>query len=101
MFGNYNQYNTFNTPTITGNGNLQLYQYGVAQFSDSHTTISGGTIGVAVNTGGNPVISLSEDSRYVHDVMISRSGGRGIGMSGPTSNGCVHNDTFADSSALC
>jgi len=50
MFGNYNQYNTFNTPTITGNGNVQFYQYGVQQLADSHTTISGGTIGAGVNT---------------------------------------------------
>jgi len=100
MFGNYNQYNTFNTPTITGNGNVQFYQYGVAQFTDSHTTISGGTIGAGVNTGGNPVISLSSDSSYAHNAMISGPGGPGIGMSSPTANGCVNNNTFGAGTGL-
>jgi len=100
MFGNYNQYNTFNTPTITGNGNLQFYQYGVAQFADAHTTINGGTIGAGVNTGGNRVISLSGDSPYVHDVMISGPGGPGIGMFSPTANGCINNNTFMGGTAL-
>jgi len=100
MFGNYNQYNTFNNATITGNGNLQFYQYGVAQFADSHTTISGGTIGSGVNTGGNPVIGLTSDSPYVHDVTITGSGGPGIGMSSPTANGCLNNNTFAAGTGL-
>ena len=100
MFGNYNQYNTFNTPTITGNGNLQFYQYGVAQFTDSHTTISGGTIGAGVNTGGNAVISLSSDSSYAHGVTINGPGGPGIGMSSPTANSCFNNNTFGAGTGL-
>jgi Pectate lyase superfamily protein/Abnormal spindle-like microcephaly-assoc'd, ASPM-SPD-2-Hydin/Purple acid Phosphatase, N-terminal domain/Immunoglobulin domain len=100
MFGNYNQYNTFNNPTITGNGNLQFYQYGVAQLADSHTTISGGTIGGGVNTGGSPVIGLSSDSPYVHNVMISGPGGPGIGMSSPTANSCINNNTFTTGTGL-
>ncbi len=100
MFGNYNQYNTFNTPTITGNGNLQFYQYGVQQLTDSHTTISGGTIGAGVNTGGNPAIGLSGDSPYVHGVMISGPAGPGIGMSSPTANSCINNNTFGAGTGL-
>jgi hypothetical protein len=100
LFGNYNQYNTFNNPTITGNGNLQFYQYGVAQFADSHTTISGGTIGAGVNTGGSEVIHLSSDSSYVHDVTITGPGGPGVGMFSPTANSCINNNIFGVGTGL-
>jgi len=100
MFGNYNQYNTFNNPTITGNGNVQFYQYGVAQFADSHTTISGGTLGAGVSAGSNAVISLSSDSSYAHNVMISGPAGPGIGMSGSTTNSCINNNTFMTGTGL-
>src|SRR5207253_380129 len=79
-FGNFNQFNTFNHCTVTGNGNVQvlinnndaLHMGG----QDSNVTIKGGTY-----TGTNtvePVIYITGANARVTSASINGPGGQGL-----------------------
>jgi hypothetical protein len=100
-FGNFNQYNSFNNCTVSGNGNVQFYISGFDALrlaQDSHNTVSGGTF-----TGSNSseaVLLIEADGTYITGTTISGPGVHGIYLDTQASNACVNNNTFAPSSSL-
>jgi hypothetical protein len=98
-FGNFNQNNTFENMTFSGNGNVQLFiskgdALGLAQ--DSGNIVIGGTY-----TGSNtsePVILIEGAGAYITSAAVNGPASQGIYL-GSTS-ACVNNNTFGGGSGL-
>jgi hypothetical protein len=101
LFGNFNQYNTFNNCTVTGNGNIQFYVSGFDALhlaQDSHNTISGGTFIGSNNT--EPAILIQGDGTLITGATINGPGAQGIYLDTQATNACVNNNTFMGNSSL-
>jgi len=98
-FGNFNQYNTFNNCTVTGNGNDQLMinNFDALRLGqDIGNKISGGTY-----TGTNTVeavIDVYGSNASVASATISGPGGQGLHLG--STNACVNNNTFGGGTGL-
>src|SRR5207237_4603477 len=92
-FGNFNQYNTFNNCTVTGNGNVQflINNFDALRLGqDIGNKIIGGTY-----TGSNtvqPVIAVYRTSTYITSATINGPGPQGIYVE--STNACLNDNTF-------
>src|SRR5439155_22169564 len=78
-FGNFNQANTFNNCTVTGNGNVQFYASNFDALrlgQDSDVVINGGTFTGADSAG--TVIEIAGAHPYIHGAHVNGPGAYGI-----------------------
>jgi hypothetical protein len=107
LFGNFNQYNTFDNCTVMGNGNVQFfdsYYDALGLGTDSDNAVVGGTYAGTTTEEGVIILEAPYDS--VSGTTISGPGSSGIEMDGPkgpapgAANACINNNVFVAGTGL-
>jgi len=97
MFGNNNQFNTFNTCTMKSSTAVQFYQGASAlgNHNDSNTTITGGTV-IGQHDASNGAIIINSANSSVTSVAfpVNPAGAAHVGVWIFGSGGCYSNNNF-------
>lgn len=101
LFGNFNQFNTFNNCIVSGNGNIQFFDQNGSQpnhQSDSHNTINGGNFTGTKTT--ESVVLIQADSSSTYGATLTGPGWYGLELDAQATNACVNNNIFTSNSNL-